>query len=158
MKESGGEVRPTGHAALEREHDGLLARLREIGRAADAADPSTVLAALEAFLREAAEHFAHEEQTMHANGYLQLARHKEAHDLFLAEAGGHAAALRRDAATASPDSLQRAAERLLGWFTFHVAANDVPLGVFLSARQRAARLREAEEPLSPANATRRSGP
>lgn len=70
-------------------------------------------------------------------GYSQRARHKEAHDLFLADVTTF---LREVNAKGITPAFRRwAVGRLQTWIRFHVSVNDVALGAFLAARHRQGR-------------------
>lgn len=145
---------PTGWEPFDREHAELVARLGELLSAVNASDRARATAALGEFLRACAEHFAHEERLMAENAYGQLARHKEAHDLFLADVGELSTELSTKGIT--PEFRRWAAGRVLEWFRFHVSANDVALGAFLVGRRRACTLRgDAAAPVTRARGPRR---
>lgn len=147
------ECLPTGWEPFDREHADLVSRLGELLSAVNAADRARASSALSTFLHECGAHFAHEERLMALNAYGQLARHKEAHDLFLADVGELARDLAANGIT--PDFRRWATGRVLEWFRFHVSANDVGLGVFLVGRRRACALREDPAPIRPAAGARR---
>jgi hemerythrin-like metal-binding protein len=143
---------PTGWEDFDREHASLVAKLAELLSAVNAADRARASAALAAFLDACAEHFTHEERLMELNSYGQLARHKEAHDLFLADVRELSANLAANGIT--PDFRRWAAGRVLEWFRFHVSANDVALGVYLVYRRRRGDLHD-DAAIRPAAAARR---
>ena len=147
------ECLPTGWEPFDREHASLVASLAELLSAVNAGNRARATATLDEFVRACGEHFAHEERLMAQNAYGQLGRHKEAHDLFLADVAELSAELAANGIT--PQFRRWAAGRVLEWFRFHVSANDVALGVFLVGRRRACQLRDEPETLRSAGAARR---
>jgi len=129
-----------GWEPFDREHTVLAERLGALVSAVTEKDLPRARAEAEAFLTGIRAHFAHEERLMHENGYADLERHKEAHDLFLSDAAGFAAELSAKGLTIA--FRRWATARVLDWFRLHVHANDVALGAFLTERQRASRLRD----------------
>lgn len=136
---------PTGCEPLDRAHDAQSGCLRELLHAVNDVDTRRAAGAVEGLLRVSREHFGAEEQLMRASGFPQLSRHKEAHDLFLADV----ARFTRQVATRgiTPEFRRWATGRVLEWFRLHVAANDVALGAFLRAKQAG-----ALDPLDPPGA------
>lgn len=148
----------TGWEPFDREHLALVGRLEELLSAVNASDPERTQTTLDDFVRDCGAHFGHEERLMAQNGYGQLSRHREAHDLFLADVGEHAGELA--AHGISPTFRRWATGRVLEWFRFHVSANDVALGAFLVGRRKRRQLRDepqsaAAPDLRPAAAPRR---
>ena len=144
----------TGWEPFDREHADLVDRLGLLLSAVNAGETSRARAMLDEFVRSCGEHFAHEERLMALNAYGLLARHKEAHDLFLADVGEHVAELA--ACGITPTFRRWVAGRVAEWFRFHVSANDVALGVFLAARRRSCQLRDEERPVRRDAARRRN--
>lgn len=140
MRSEWHDVMATGWEAFDREHRELVFRLGVLLSAVNTGDLVATRSATDDFIREVGAHFAHEERMMQANAYGQLARHKEAHDLFIADVGEHEAMLREGI---TPEFRRWATGRVLEWFRFHIAANDVALGTFLVGQRRACRLRDA---------------
>ncbi|HEY6100373.1 MAG TPA: hemerythrin family protein [Anaeromyxobacter sp.] len=138
MRTSWEECLPTGWEPFDEEHRGMVRCLGEILSAVNANDAPRACASVQELLRVAGEHFAHEERMMRANAYPQLSRHKEAHDLYLADVAEFAAQVASKGLTREFRSWSTG--RVLEWFRFHVSANDVALGAFLVARQRACQL------------------
>jgi hemerythrin len=69
---------------------------------------------------------------MAESGYPQAKRHKEAHDLFILDAGQSVLELKERGPT---DKFRRwATGRFLEWFRLHIATNDVGLGRYLAAQ------------------------
>ena len=77
-----------------------------------------------------AAHFVHEEELMADFSYPLLARHKEAHALFLGDARSFQAELMENGV--SPGFRRWAAGRLPEWFRYHILAHDMGLGQFLN--------------------------
>jgi hemerythrin-like metal-binding protein len=127
----------TGFDPLDRDHDQLweaLERLLDAVRAGKAGEALLILGtASERFMA----HFALEERLMAEAGYAQASRHKQAHDLFQLDLNTNFSALRTHGIT--PPFRRWATGRALEWFRFHIAANDVGLGQFLTARDRTGR-------------------
>jgi hemerythrin-like metal-binding protein len=140
MRSTWNEYLPTGWEPIDREHAALVDRLGTILAAVNASDTARAHAAADELLRDAGAHFAHEERLMRDNAYPQLARHKEAHDLFLADVAAFASEVATKGIT--PEFRRWATGRVLEWFRFHVLANDVALGGFLIGRKRACLLRD----------------
>jgi hemerythrin-like metal-binding protein len=140
------ETPSTGWDPLDREHAELIRTLGGLLSAVEADDLARARDAAEELVRVAGEHFAHEERLMRETGYPRLAQHKEAHDLYLADAAGFARHAAEKGLT--PELRRWAVGRALEWFRFHIAANDVALGTFLAERQRALRARN-EGPRTP---------
>lgn len=92
-------------------------------------------------------HLAAEEQLMTEVLYPERARHKSAHELFMADFLQMREALRDEGVTPAVDDWVR--RRIPEWLRFHISVNDFPLGVYL-ARKRG-------QPSAAARATR-SGP
>lgn len=148
------ECLPTGWEPFDREHAELFDRLGFLLSAVNAGEAGQARAMLDSFVRTCGEHFAHEERLMAQNAYGQLARHKEAHDLFLADVGEHLGEL---AATGITPTFRRwVAGRVAEWFRFHVSANDVALGMFLVSRRKSCQLRDEPTPVR-GGARRRTG-
>ncbi|HEY6001269.1 MAG TPA: hemerythrin family protein [Anaeromyxobacter sp.] len=131
----------TGWDPLDLEHAELARMLDALVSAVEADDLVRARTASEDLVRVAGEHFAHEERLMREAGYPRLAQHKEAHDLYLADAARFARHVQEKGLT--PEFRRWAAVRALEWFRFHIAANDVALGAFLAERQRALELRKS---------------
>ena len=79
---------------------------------------------------------------MRENAFPQLERHREAHELYLADVAEFAAQVVVKGLTR--DFRRWSTGRVLEWFRFHVSANDVALGAFLLGRRRACQLRDGD--------------
>jgi hemerythrin len=122
----------TSFATIDDEHAEIA---RSVGQLVDAVNSgrlAPVRDAVRDVVEQVAAHFAHEERLMREHGYSQLARHKEAHDLFLADVSRFQQELTGKGLT--PNFRRWAIGRLFEWFRFHIAANDVGLGLFLLSR------------------------
>ncbi len=143
---------PTGFEPIDREHRDLCGCLRELLAAVNEADGRRARGALEGLLRASREHFAHEERLMREHRYPLLARHKETHDLYLADVAQHLSQLA--ARGISPQFRRWATGRVLEWVRLHIAANDVALGAFLRAVPAAAPAAAEAAPADPAAAVK----
>lgn len=78
-------------------------------------------------------HLAAEEQLMADVLYPERARHKSAHELFMADFLQMRETLREEGASPAVDDWVR--RRIPEWLRFHISVNDFPLGVFLARRR-----------------------
>jgi len=78
-------------------------------------------------------HFSSEESLMAQSGYPDRARHKAAHDIFMQDFMQLSQELAASGLT--PLVRQWIVARVPEWIRFHIQANDVALGAFLSARK-----------------------
>src|SRR5690349_6217737 len=78
-------------------------------------------------------HLAAEEQLMSEVLYPERARHKSAHELFMADFLQLRETLREEGLTPAVDDWVR--RRIPEWLRFHISVNDFPLGVFLARRR-----------------------
>jgi hemerythrin len=78
-------------------------------------------------------HLAAEEQLMGEVLYPERARHKSAHELFMADFLQMRETLREEGLTPQVDDWVR--RRLPEWLRFHISVNDFPLGVYLARRR-----------------------
>jgi hemerythrin-like metal-binding protein len=134
MGSSWQDLPSTGWDALDREHAELARVLAALRSSVADDDLERARASAEDLVRVAARHFAHEELLMRETGYARLLQHKEAHDLYLADAAAFARQVAEDGLTL--EFRRWSTGRVLEWFRFHVAANDVALGAFLAERSR----------------------
>jgi hemerythrin len=128
------ECLPTGWAPFDREHEDIIGALGALLSAVNASDFGRARAAVQELLRLVEAHFAHEERLMRESGYPQLAQHKEAHDLYRGDIATFASHLAEKGLT--PEFRRWSTGRVLEWFRFHVSANDVALGAFLTGKRR----------------------
>ena len=126
----------TGFAPMDEDHRELARYIGQLVDSIQSGNIDDVRAGTGVLIEKVAAHFAHEEQLMGEHAFSQLARHKEAHDMFLADLGRFQADLMQNGLTRS---FRTWALGPLGeWFRFHIMRNDVTLGHFLLSRQRAA--------------------
>ena len=78
-------------------------------------------------------HLAAEERLMADVLYPERARHKSAHELFMADFGQMRQMLREDGPTPAVEDWVR--RRIPEWLRFHISVNDFPLGVYLARRR-----------------------
>jgi hemerythrin-like metal-binding protein len=124
----------TGFAPMDEEHGDLTRYIGQLVEAVHLGKTDDVRAAAGVLLEKFAAHFAREEHLMGEHRYSQLARHKEAHDMFLADLSRFQEELTHSGLTRS---FRTWAIGPLGeWFRFHIMRNDVRLGHFLLSRQR----------------------
>lgn len=123
------EYADTGYGPIDTEHRQVSAVLSELVEATSSGNALTARLALQAAQTLMTRHFAHEERLMRDSGYGNFARHKQAHDTFLADVARQSAKFERNGL--SPDFRRWVLGRLLAWFRFHVMANDVELGKYL---------------------------
>jgi hemerythrin len=128
------ELLPTGWDAFDREHEEIVHVLGALLSAVNAGDLRRTREAVQDLLRVVQAHFQHEERLMRETGYPQLAQHKEAHDLYLGDVAAFARHLADRGLT--PEFRRWSMGRVLEWFRFHVSANDVALGAFITGRRR----------------------
>lgn len=119
----------TGFAPIDAEHEQLASSLGQFVAAVNAGKVVAISASIKALGDQFAAHFAHEEQLMGDSNWCQLDRHREAHDLFLADVKKQAAGLQKKGFT--NEFRQWAVTRILEWFRLHIMTNDVGLGQFL---------------------------
>ena len=115
------ECPDTGYAPIDEDHRRLLVLIRELIDAVNAAAPARAKLAMIDVEGQVAAHFAHEERLMKESTFPNLARHKEAHDTFVADLRKFGTAGFR----------RWTVGRLVEWFRFHVVANDVDLARLL---------------------------
>ena len=130
------EFQDTGYAPIDGDHREIAASQSRLLEFVNSARVVSAVMEFDGLLDRYRAHFAHEERLMVETGYEQAARHKEAHDLFLADSARMFVDLKKHGL--SPQVRRWITGRLLEWFRFHIAANDVGLGRFLLARERKA--------------------
>lgn len=119
----------TSYAPLDAEHRALGDRLQGLVRAVEAGRTAIVLPAMETFLREARDHFGHEDALMERLRYPQREEHQRAHRLFLEDARRLGADV--EAAGVTDEVRRWASGRLVEWFRFHALLHDQSLARFL---------------------------
>ena len=123
-----------GIPEIDAQHQELFRRVNRLLEAALAGDPREAGATL-AFLGEyAVTHFSAEERFMRDVGYPGLRRHREEHELFVADLR----ALDREFAEGGPTpGLVARLNRQVGdWLRGHVCVTDMAMGHFVSRARR----------------------
>jgi hemerythrin len=122
------------HELLDTQHADLFRCLAQLADSLSGARE-----AMEKALSELSDslvtHFASEEQLMTDMLYPERARHKSAHELFMADYLQMRETLREEGVTPAVEDWVR--RRLPEWLRFHISVNDFPLGVFLARRRTA---------------------
>ncbi len=116
---------------LDAQHVDLFRRLEEAGAAL--AGPRDVLEArINLVAEELMGHLAAEERLMEESLYPERARHKSAHELFVADFEQMRAELKASGpTTAVADWVRR---RIPEWLRFHIRVNDAPFAAWLARR------------------------
>jgi hemerythrin len=120
------------HDLLDDQHVEIFRRVAAAVAALDG--PRAALDAAVAALADAlVTHLSSEERVMQETLYPERARHRSAHELFMADF----VQLREELRTLGPtpavaDGLRR---RVPEWLRFHIRVNDLPLGAYLSRRR-----------------------
>jgi hemerythrin-like metal-binding protein len=119
------------HELLDDQHAEIFRRLGALARALDG--PSAEIEPAAAALADAlVTHLATEERIMDDALYPERARHRSAHELFMADFLRFRAALREEGPTA--EAREWVVRRIPEWLRFHISVNDFPLGVYLARR------------------------
>jgi diguanylate cyclase (GGDEF)-like protein/hemerythrin-like metal-binding protein len=145
----------TGFGPIDAEHRALSDGLENFIGKVNGGKADEAGTALAAVITAVAAHFAHEEELMADFSYPLLARHKEAHGLFVGDALRFQAELAKSGVT--PNFRRWAVGRLPEWFRYHILAHDMGLGQFLS-KAGVAGWRGAPPVLSRARQVERVGP
>jgi hemerythrin-like metal-binding protein len=124
----------TGYEPIDVEHAQISVGLARLLEVVNSGKPMEAVLALESIAGQLTSHFAHEERLMAESGYQLMARHKQAHDLFLVDASSFLTELKTHGL--SEPFRRWATGRALEWFRLHIAVNDVGLGRFLQAREK----------------------
>lgn len=111
----------TGIDPIDEQHREMIACYNDLEHAvATAAPHGNRVAALDSLLAAAQRHFGFEETLLEANGYPDLARHQDEHEVLLKQIGDWAARLR-----AGQLNLTRDTMRLIrDWLTDHMVGSD----------------------------------
>jgi len=80
------EYADTGYAPIDQDHRRISEHLRALVEAVNVGKPEGAKACMATVVEQIAAHFALEERLMRETGYANYARHKEAHDTFVADA------------------------------------------------------------------------
>ena len=119
------------HPVLDEQHAELFRRIDALGEALDG--PREGIEPAAAALADAlVTHLATEERIMEDTLYPERARHRSAHELFMADFLQFRMRLRDEGP--SEDARDWALRRIPEWLRFHISANDFPLGVYLARR------------------------
>ena len=116
---------------LDHQHVDVFRRLHEAVVALDRSR-AEVERAVALLCDSIAEHAAAEDRLMHQTLYPERARHRAAHDLFVADVERMRAELA--AAGATPAVAEWLRVRIPEWLHFHIRVNDTPLALFLGRR------------------------
>jgi hemerythrin-like metal-binding protein len=145
------DFQATGFATIDLEHEEISGSLTGLLDAINSGHVMEITTPLTALVKQVADHFAHEERLMVESGYPLAKRHKEAHDMFVLDAGQSVLELKERGLT---DKFRRwATGRLLEWFRLHIATNDVGLGRYLAARAPSTAVQAPAAQPAPAPAT-----
>ena len=120
------------HELLDSQHAELFRRLADVAQTFDGPEAG-VEAAVAALADALVTHLAAEERIMDEALYPERARHKSAHELFMADFLHMRAELHEEGPT--PALAEWLMQRIPDWLRFHITVNDVPLGIFLSRRK-----------------------
>ncbi len=129
------------HDLLDAQHVEIFRKLREAAEVLDG-PIGRVEAAVAALAEALVSHLAAEERIMDEVLYPERARHRSAHEMFIAdflrmreELGWHGA---------TPLVAEWLRRRMPEWLRFHIRVNDLPLAAFLA--RRSARAPEEQKP------------
>jgi hemerythrin-like metal-binding protein len=132
MSDEQQKFQASGFEPMDRQHLKLWDNLERLLAAVNAGQARDAAIVLGAVYEQFVAHFDMEQRLMTETRYPLAARHKEVHDLFLLDLNSNYATLRTEGIT--PRFRRWATGRALEWFRFHIAANDVGLGIFLLDR------------------------
>jgi hemerythrin len=127
--------------ALDRDHVELFRRI-EAAAGALHGDRAFLDRAVDALCETLVEHLAREEQRMELLDYPERARHRMAHELFMADFDRMRAAL--TAAGPDPVVAEWIVTRIPEWLRFHVRVNDAPLVRWCAQKARSPEGRRAD--------------
>jgi hemerythrin len=120
------------HELLDEDHVEIFRRMSAAGAALDG-PTAGVERAVAALADVLVTHLATEERLMEESLYPERARHRSAHELFMADFLQLREELREKGPTPLvADWIQR---RLPEWLRFHIRVNDLPFGLYLSRRR-----------------------
>ena len=124
------------HPDLDRQHGELFRLLEGAAAAFDSGGKPEVVAALARFTDALLTHTAEEDRLMESSLFPERARHRMAHEVFLADLER----LRQDleASGPTPSVGEWLRVRVPEWLRFHLAANDVKVAQHLSSKRGAA--------------------
>jgi hemerythrin len=120
------------HELLDEQHVEIFRRLAEAAEVLDgpSADVERAVAAVADAL---VTHLASEERLMDETLYPERARHRSAHELFMADFIQMRTELREKGP--NPIVADWIVRRIPEWLRFHVRVNDLPFGAYLSRRR-----------------------
>jgi hemerythrin-like metal-binding protein len=119
------------HELLDGQHAEIFRLVDALARALDG--PRGGIEPAAAALSDAlVTHLATEEQLMDDTLYPERARHRSAHELFMADFLQMRESLREEGP--SPSTREWVTRRIPEWLRFHISVNDFPLGVYLGRR------------------------
>jgi len=121
-----------GWGDLDDQHREIIRAIGEVQDRIGGADSAGAGAALAVLLDAVVRHFSAEEALMERWRYPERNAHKRSHDLFLHDLMALVQEHGEDGLT--PEIADWALGRVPEWFTFHIRANDTPLGRFLASR------------------------
>jgi len=145
----------TGFGPIDADHRALSEGLEDFIGKVNGGKVDEVGPALAGVIAAVAAHFTHEEELMADFSYPLMARHKEAHALFVGDALRFQAELVKTGV--SPNFRRWVVGRLPEWFRCHILAHDMGLGQFLS-KAGVARWRGAPPVLSRSSKVESGGP
>jgi hemerythrin len=120
------------HEVLDDDHVEIFRRISEAVAVLDGSTAG-VEKAVAALADALVTHIATEERLMNESLYPERARHRSAHELFMADFLQMREELREKGPTPLvADWIQR---RIPEWVRFHIRVNDLPFGVYLSRRR-----------------------
>ena len=120
------------HAKLDEQHEGLLRLVEAAAVAVETGTAAEAGRAVTAFVEAMMEHTATEEAIMEESLFPERGRHRVAHEVFLSDLQQLAAELQRAGPTPQVGEWLRL--RVPEWLRFHIALNDVNLGLHLAQR------------------------
>jgi hemerythrin len=117
---------------LDQQHVELFRRLAQAAAALDRGVLPALDLAVSQLADDLIEHLAAEEAVMEETLYPERARHKAAHELFMADFLQFRDDLRDRGLTGGAADWIR--KRIPEWLSFHIKVNDAPLAAFLARR------------------------
>jgi hemerythrin-like metal-binding protein len=127
------------HDLLDGEHMEIFRRIADASAVLDG-PTAGVEKAVAALADALVTHLATEERLMDESLYPERARHRSAHELFMADFLQMRDELREKGPT--PLVAEWIQRRIPEWLRFHVRVNDLPFGLYLSRRRAHADARE----------------
>ncbi len=119
-----------GWEEIDSQHKEILVRLGDLHDRVEKGDELGAQAALSALSDTMVLHFATEQDLMERSSYPDRAGHASAHDLFLQDLRALSVELEEQGLTPRVGDWVR--NRMTEWLTFHIKANDLPLGRHLA--------------------------